>query len=206
MRLEKVVVTALSLVDHPASRRPWTVVRKGAGGDLLINTYFPFEITKSIPGRVSGLAFCRPDEPDAVGDIASAADLQYMAKTWKDSGHALNVMHKPPNLRDDQAVVASSSIQPDGAWSVVVDVHDPEIRAAIAQRRLTGFSLEGRMAAKSLSDDPADLLREARRVAQEAGVDLQRLDEHLERQECARQALSVLWQSGPWNRDWRLPS
>jgi hypothetical protein len=207
MRLEKADIRNLAIVDRPCSRHNFIVK---ADGSVAVTFFFPFEIAKSEEGTISGLAYSRPDEPDGVGDYATAEDLRHMAETFRKNGHTMNLMHQR-DLRADEAHVVQSEILRDGSWRVVAKIDDPDILRDCRDGVYRGFSVGGTCMAKreqTAEEERAELLQllaATRRMAEMEGVDLAEVDAQRERDEARRAACDLVWNSQLSNRDWVFP-
>jgi hypothetical protein len=168
MRLFKPVLEHVALVDNPASKYSFDLI-KNEDGTTRFNWFIPFEKSDDTSGGiVGGLAWCHPLEKDAVGDWATRDDIREMMETHKAAGSRLNVQHKV-DLTDDQAKVVETKIVENGAWYLKAEIYDEKIKEAVRTGTIRGWSIGGRCQheKRSESDAVVDGLVEQHQQAEE---------------------------------------
>lgn len=112
-------------------------------------------------GELTAIVYA-PEAPDKDGDYASADAIRGMAHSFMQNGAALDLTHDEQQLSPEQAYVAESfivqkgderfgdvtdyngnKVDVTGAWAVVVQVEDRDLRKAYASAEWEGVSLGG---------------------------------------------------------------
>jgi hypothetical protein len=153
MRMENVWLERVDLVDHPASRHPWKVEKRTGKNSFAF--FVPFRFEKSSgEGIISGVAYpANPNEPDSQGDFAFREDVAKMKQSWEEGGKRLGYMHQR-ELTDAEAVALDSGLRDDGSWVIRVRVMNDELIAKVRAGQLRGFSVQGKILAKSGDEQP----------------------------------------------------
>lgn len=154
-RLKRAKIKFLSLVPRGANRLPTILKDDGA---------FEVELlTKAMTdnGELVAVVYA-PEFRDSQGDIASASVIKNMAYDAAKHGVEIDVRHDNKPVGKDKAYVAESfivqkadprfddltdyqgkSVDPTGAWGVVIKIEDPQLRKRYQDGSWQGVSMGG---------------------------------------------------------------
>lgn len=177
-RIKKLEVTALALCRRGKNRLPG-LYKSEDGGVEIATTAVKSDAEK---GELLTLVYA-PELPDSDKDLASAEVIRGAAHHFMRSGAALDIEHDGKKLKPSQAYVAESfivqqgdprfadakdsdgnAIKSEGAWGVLVQIDDPEIRQAYREQGWDGISLfapKGKVAFEAVSKSDTESIADA---------------------------------------------
>lgn len=146
-RLTAIKATAVALVDRPANRRAFLLMKADSSASETVTILKADEEKRLVYGVV-----LEPDGVDAQSDTISADEIEATAHLYLDVFRNVGIQHE--KLVNDAAHVVESYIAPadfvmgaqrvrKGSWILTVKIVDDDLWAAVKAGKYRGFSIEG---------------------------------------------------------------